>query len=60
MRLYATMICHHKLLMFSHKVEPSYDIVVGPYGRAKTDVDRLIGLRATTQMNVILHLHPIF
>ena len=54
------MIYHQELLMFPRKVEPNYDIIVGPYRRAKTDVNRLIGHKITTHMSMIPHLHPIF
>jgi len=45
--------------LYSYKVEPDYDINVGPYGGANIGADLLKGLIATTQIKMIPHFHPI-
>jgi hypothetical protein len=40
MRLFASVIYHHELILFPP--QPGYDTVVGPYRSANIDVDLLI------------------
>ena len=52
------LIHHQKMLL--HNVELGYDITVGPFMGANIGVNRHFGERTTTQMRMILHLHPTF
>jgi len=59
MRLSASKIYNQEPLILLGEVEPSYDSMVRPYGRANIGVDQRIIQRAIRETRMIPHLHPI-